>query len=64
MISNFKDIPLGLSMALAQNAKAMQTFAAMSEKERAAFLERVRTAQSKSQMQQFTNELAARNTAQ
>lgn len=64
MVPEFKDIPIGLGMALAQNAKAMQAFAAMSEKERAAFLEQVRTAQSKSQMQQFASDLAARNTAQ
>lgn len=64
MSYDFKDVPIGLGMALAQNAKALETFAEMSAVEREAFIARVRQAESRQQMRQFTDELTQRNTAQ
>ena len=50
-----EQLPLGFSMALAQNPDAMKRFAAMSESEKAAVLEGIHAIQSKEDMQRYVN---------
>ena len=54
------DVPLGFGFALAQNPGAMERFAAMSEAERQAFLNRTRAVSSKGEMQALVSQLSAR----
>ena len=51
------DLPLGLSMALAQNEKAMERFGSMSDPERDALLERAHHVRSKRDMQALVERL-------
>lgn len=53
------DVPLGFGFALAQDPGAMERFAALSEAERQAFLNRARAASSKGEMQALVSQLSA-----
>ncbi len=50
-------LPVGFSMALAMNPKAMERFSAMSEREQQEVLRRSRQLDSKSEMQQLVASL-------
>ncbi len=53
------DVPLGFGFALAQDPGAMERFAALSEAERQAFLNRARAVSSKGEMQALVSQLSA-----
>ena len=53
------DVPLGFGFALAQDPGAMERFAALSEAERQAFLNRARAVSSKGEMQALVSQLFA-----
>lgn len=53
------DVPLGFGFALAQDPGAMERFAALSEAERKAFLNRARAVSSKGEMQALVSQLSA-----
>ncbi len=55
------NLPVGFGMALAQNAPALRSFAAMSESEQQDVLERVKTVRSKNEMRQLVEQLAHEN---
>ena len=63
MQNQFEGMPLGFGMALAQNAKALEAFAALPEAERQAFIENARRASSKAEMRKYVDEIAGRNAA-
>jgi hypothetical protein len=52
-----KMLPVGFSMALAMNTKAMERFSAMSEQEQQTVLERSRHVDSRREMQQLVASL-------
>lgn len=52
-----KMLPVGFSMALAMNPKAMERFSAMSEQEQQTVLERSRHVDSRREMQQLVASL-------
>lgn len=51
-------LPLGFSMALAQNSAAMERFAALSEQERDSILSQARSARSRTEMQALITSIA------
>lgn len=55
---NGRDIPLGLSMALAQNMDAMSRFSTMSDREKERFIACAHQVQSKTEMQRLVDQLA------
>lgn len=50
-------VPLGLGYALAANAGALKTFAAMSEQRQSEVIEQTRSITSKAEMRQFVERL-------
>ncbi len=50
-------MPVGFGLSLAANEKAMEAFAAMSESEKEATVEKSRQMHSKKEMKQFVNSL-------
>lgn len=52
------EVPLGLGMALAENADAMTAFAAMDERGRSAVIEGARSVRSKEEMRSYVARLA------
>lgn len=50
---NNTNMPLGLGMALAQNEKALESFANLSDSEKQNIINRTRTVTSKKEMQQL-----------
>lgn len=57
MEQEFKDLPLGLGMALAQNQDAMERFARLSEAEKQAVVAGAHAVRSKSEMQSYVARL-------
>ncbi|MCF2661839.1 hypothetical protein [Pseudoflavonifractor phocaeensis] len=55
------DVPLGFGFALAQDPGAMERFAALTEAERQAYLDKARAVSSKGEMQALVSQLSARN---
>ena len=55
------DVPLGFGFALAQDPGAMERFAALTEAERQAYLDRTRAVSSKGEMQALVSQLSAWN---
>ena len=55
------DVPLGFGFALAQDPGAMERFAALTEAERQAYLDRARAVSSKGEMQALVSQLSAWN---
>lgn len=53
-----KDLPLGFSMALAQQPEAMQKFSNMNESQKAEILSEIHNINSKSEMKAFVANLA------
>ena len=58
------ELPLGLGMALAQNVKAMESFCAMSQQQKAAVIARTHNIRSKQEMHAYVESLAAPNSFQ
>lgn len=56
--SHDQSMPIGLSMAMAQNIDAMKQFGALSSTEQENVIAKARNAQSKAQMQSIVSELA------
>ena len=56
-----KEIPVGFSMALAQNPEAMQKFATLSDAEKQAILDGTHNIRSKQEMHQYVNHILPRN---
>ena len=54
-----KDVPLGLGMALARNMSAMERFSFMSEAQRRQVLARAGSVQSRGEMTQLVDSIAA-----
>lgn len=57
-----RELPQGFSMALAQNSRAMEHFAAMTEYEQNAVLQWARTVNSKQEMETLVRNIAGGNT--
>ena len=57
MEPNSQDLPLGLSMAMAQRPEAMERFAALPEAERQAVIDAARAATSKAEMRSCVDRL-------
>ena len=55
------ELPLGFGFALAQDPGAMERFAALTEAERQAYLDRARAVSSKGEMQALVSQLSAWN---
>ena len=55
---NGDDVPLGLGMALAQNADAMTYFASLSKEERRKVIDGTHSIKSKQEMQSYVTSLA------
>jgi len=56
-LSDPSEMPIGLTMAFAENTEAMRRFASMSEAERRGVLARARSVQSKEEMRAFVQSL-------
>jgi hypothetical protein len=56
------DLPLGLGMALAQNTKAMEHFALLSDEEKRGVIEKAHSVNSKNEMQQYVDKIARNET--
>ena len=56
-LSDPSEMPIGLSMAFAENTEAMRRFAAMPEADRHGVLARARSVQSKEEMRAFVQSL-------
>ena len=54
---NGEEIPLGFGMALAQNPKAMDVFAAMPQKQRKDVIRKTETIRSKEEMRSYVDSL-------
>ncbi len=54
---DFKQVPVGFGMALAMNEPAMAAYAAMTEQQRQAVLNKARNARSKREMQQIVSSI-------
>ena len=52
-----EEMPIGFSMALAQNPEAMQKFALMSENEKKKIINGTHTVKSKQEMHQYVNSI-------
>jgi uncharacterized protein YdeI (YjbR/CyaY-like superfamily) len=59
--ANGPEIPMGLGMALAQNEKAMEFFAALSPNEQKEIIRRTHSISSKDEMANFVNSFVDRN---
>ncbi len=55
--ANGRDIPLGFGMALAQNVKAMEKFASLSEQEKKQLIDKTHSINSKQEMKQFVDSI-------
>ena len=55
------ELPLGFGFALAQDPGAMERFAALTEAERQAYLDKACAVSSKGEMQALVSQLSARN---
>jgi len=55
----FDEIPMGFGIALAMNPPAWNAYSAMSAERRQAILKKARNAETKEQMHQIVNSLAA-----
>lgn len=55
--ANGPDIPMGLGMALAENIQSMQYFAALTEQQQRAVIDRTHQIQSKQEMQEYVRHL-------
>lgn len=56
--SNGLELPLGLSMAMAQNQTAMDSFSKLSAEQKKNIINQTRSVHSKREMQQFVNNIA------
>lgn len=56
-----QDLPLGLSMALAQNTPAMQVFSNMTEEEQQEVINHTHQVSSRNEMRQYVQSLAERS---
>ncbi len=56
-IMNFKEVPMGFSMALAQNEKALNVYAGMRDEQKEEVIDKARNVKSKQEMQSLVNEL-------
>ncbi len=56
---DFYKVPIGFGMALAQNAAAMEAYAAMTEEQKQAVLNRAHHAGSQQEMHRIVNSIAA-----
>lgn len=56
-LSDPSEMPIGLTMAFAENTDAMRRFAAMSEADQRGVLARARSVQSKEEMQAYVQSL-------
>ncbi len=56
-ILNNDEIPVGLSMALAENLNAMEKFGRMTESEQKEFISRSRNAESKQEIRNLVSDL-------
>ena len=54
---DYKNMPVGFSMALAQNTHALECFAAMTDSERSDVINKARCAASKQEMQDLVSSL-------
>lgn len=52
-----KDLPLGFSLALAQNLNALDNFAAMPESKQKIVLDKIKHVKSKEEMRSYVNNL-------
>ncbi len=55
------DIPMGFSMALAQNTHALEAFSAMSMDEKRAVIEKARRVTSKKEMNELVGGISGKN---
>lgn len=53
----FKDLPLGFSLALAQNLNALDHFAAMPESKQKIFLDKIKNVNTKEEMHSYVDNL-------
>ena len=56
---NFSQVPIGFSMALAQNEQAVNAYAMMTKEEKDAILQKAHSARSQQEMQQLVSAIAA-----
>lgn len=56
---NFSQVPIGFSMALAQNEQAVNAYAMMTKEEKDAILQKAHNARSQQEMQQLVSAIAA-----
>ncbi len=54
------DMPIGLGMALAQNPKAMKTFAMMSDAEQQKIIDGTHALHSKQEMHEYVNKMLSK----
>ena len=55
---DFYKVPIGFGMALAMNHSAMEAYAAMTEQQKQAVLEKAHNARSEQEMQEIVNSLS------
>jgi len=55
---DFYKVPIGFGMALAMNHPAMEAYAAMTEREKQAVLDRAHSARSEKEMDEIVNNIA------
>lgn len=58
-INPMQELPLGLGMAFAKNPEAMNRFSAMTKQQQQQIIEHTKVINSKLEMQQYVNSLAA-----
>ena len=58
---DYRDVPLGLGMALARNMSAMERFSFMSDAQRKNVLEKASAVHSRNEMTQLVDSIAAGN---
>lgn len=56
---DFQEVPIGFGMALAQNEKAVNAYAMMTQEQKNAILAKAHAAQSQEEMQQIIDRIAA-----
>ncbi len=56
---DFKEVPVGFGLALAQNEDAMNAFAMMTHEQKEAIWSQARQAKSKTEMRQIVNSITA-----
>lgn len=57
---DFYKVPIGLGMALAMNAPAMEAYAAMTEQQKRAILNKAHNARSEKEMHDIVNSISAK----